>query len=112
MPLSSCPSERDLHAFQLGDLPEPVLNQVADHLESCPRCETIARQLDTAVDAILAGVRGAPVVAQTAAFSPAASSPSLLPDAAYPFLRPPVEADEIGRLGNYRVLRLLGKGGM
>ena len=30
----------------------------------------------------------------------------------YPFLRPPVEADEIGRLGNYRVLKLLGQGGM
>jgi serine/threonine protein kinase len=30
----------------------------------------------------------------------------------YPFLRTPVEPDEIGRLGNYRVLRLLGKGGM
>jgi serine/threonine protein kinase len=30
----------------------------------------------------------------------------------YPFLLPPIEADEIGRLGNYRVLRLLGQGGM
>ena len=30
----------------------------------------------------------------------------------YPFLLPPVEPDEIGRLGNYRVLDLLGKGGM
>jgi serine/threonine protein kinase len=30
----------------------------------------------------------------------------------YPFLLPPVEADEIGRLGNYRVLHLLGRGGM
>lgn len=30
----------------------------------------------------------------------------------YSFLHPPVERDEIGRLGNYRVLRLLGTGGM
>lgn len=30
----------------------------------------------------------------------------------FPFLLPPVESDEIGRLGNYRVLRLLGAGGM
>jgi len=30
----------------------------------------------------------------------------------YPFLLPPEEADEIGRLGHYRVLRLLGEGGM
>jgi hypothetical protein len=32
--------------------------------------------------------------------------------APYPFLLPPARPDEIGRLGNYRVLRLLGKGGM
>jgi serine/threonine protein kinase len=30
----------------------------------------------------------------------------------YPFLSPPRASDEIGRLGNYRVLKLLGKGGM
>ena len=30
----------------------------------------------------------------------------------YAFLSPPVEADEIGRLGTYRVLQLLGQGGM
>ncbi|VTT97027.1 serine threonine protein partial : Serine/threonine protein kinase domain protein OS=Rhodopirellula sp. SWK7 GN=RRSWK_02781 PE=4 SV=1: Pkinase: NPCBM [Gemmataceae bacterium] len=30
----------------------------------------------------------------------------------YPFLQPPVEPDEIGRVGHYRVLHLLGAGGM
>jgi formylglycine-generating enzyme required for sulfatase activity len=30
----------------------------------------------------------------------------------YPFLAPPQEADELGRLGRYRVLRELGRGGM
>jgi serine/threonine protein kinase len=34
------------------------------------------------------------------------------PSGPFPFLRPPLEPDEIGRLGNYRVLRLLGQGGM
>src|SRR5262245_26862683 len=38
-----------------------------------------------------------------------AGSPS---DTNYPFLLPPVNPDEIGRLANFRVLRLLGKGGM
>lgn len=32
--------------------------------------------------------------------------------ALYPFLSPSRASDEIGRLGNYRVLKLLGKGGM
>src|SRR5208337_2225381 len=34
------------------------------------------------------------------------------PPASFPFLRPPEEADELGRLGNYRVKKLLGQGGM
>src|SRR5271166_4839864 len=34
------------------------------------------------------------------------------PAAQYRFLDVAVEPDEIGRLGNYRVLRLLGEGGM
>jgi len=36
----------------------------------------------------------------------------VLPLSDYPFLLPPVQPDEIGRLGNYRVLRLIGQGGM
>ena len=36
----------------------------------------------------------------------------LPPPPPFPFLFPPVEGHEIGRLGNYRVLRLLGQGGM
>src|SRR4051812_27006195 len=31
---------------------------------------------------------------------------------AYPFLRPPQRPDELGRLGDYRVLRAIGTGGM
>ncbi|HYH64794.1 MAG TPA: serine/threonine-protein kinase [Urbifossiella sp.] len=34
------------------------------------------------------------------------------PDATGSFLSPPVEADEVGRLGPYRVLKELGRGGM
>lgn len=34
------------------------------------------------------------------------------PTRSYPFLHPPVEPDEVGRLGGYRVLSLLGHGGM
>lgn len=39
--------------------------------------------------------------------SPEGSLPAL-----HPFLSPPVEPDEIGRLAQFRVLRLLGQGGM
>src|SRR5262245_28522997 len=35
-----------------------------------------------------------------------------VPTTDYPFLSPPERPDEIGRLAHYRVLRLLGEGGM
>src|SRR5262245_2712031 len=38
------------------------------------------------------------------------TNPELFPP--YPFLSPPRAIDEIGRLGGYRVIRLLGSGGM
>lgn len=41
-----------------------------------------------------------------------APTPSLPKPRGYSFLKPGVESDEIGRLGNYRVLRPLGEGGM
>jgi serine/threonine protein kinase len=40
---------------------------------------------------------------------PVSNGPARPP--AYPFLCPPLDRDEIGRLGNYRVLALLGSGG-
>jgi serine/threonine protein kinase len=41
--------------------------------------------------------------------APAEATP---PQSSFPFLQPPVEEDELGRLGNYRVFSLLGSGGM
>jgi serine/threonine protein kinase len=122
MPAGICPSDQELRAFQLGDLPEPSLNNVAEHLERCTACESKAQQLDTEVDPILALLREpstkSPAGGKTLAL-PATKPAVRLPDqrpagatAAYPFLSPPGQPDEIGRLGNYRVLRLLGKGGM
>lgn len=128
MNLTTCPSERQLLAFQLGDLPEHALNQVAEHLEACPRCDTLVQQMDAQRDPLLSALQSAAPLPSGGYASgmdasqtkPALSTkPSSRPGPAdatnparYPFLRPPLRPDEIGRLGHYRVLRLLGKGGM
>src|SRR5262249_46967594 len=39
-------------------------------------------------------------------------SPRLAPSSDYPFLAPPQAPDELGRLGPYRVLKVLGTGAM
>src|SRR5579871_5053981 len=44
--------------------------------------------------------------------APEPAEPTSSSQPEFPFLSPPVEDDEIGRLANYRVLRLLGSGGM
>lgn len=120
MSAGNCPSEQLLQDFQLGNLPEPSLDDIADHLESCARCETLAQQLDSECDPIVAAIRqptsaGVQVtrILQRSAPTPVRNAPLADPGvSAFPFLLPAVQPDEIGRLGNYRVLRLLGKGGM
>jgi hypothetical protein len=47
-----------------------------------------------------------------AAEDTASAVPELAPPADYPFLGPPQAADELGRLGGYRILRVLGTGAM
>jgi serine/threonine protein kinase len=109
-----CPSPEQLRAFHLGDLPEASLNAIAEHLDLCPRCETLARQLDTQVDGVLKAIRAA---AAEEAPSRAPAAPERAPrhqasTPRYPFLQPPTQDGDLGRLANYRVLRLLGAGGM
>lgn len=115
-----CPTEMELSAFQMGDLSERRLEEVADHLESCSRCEALAQHLDTRVDPILAALRLSPRVSTAtidrlgdqsswrAEFTPR----TLVGASSFPFLEPAQEPGELGRLAHYRVLRLLGRGGM
>src|SRR5262245_57511886 len=113
--MPGCPSQQYLLAFQLGDLPEPTLHDVAEHLETCTDCETLARQFDNASDDILSALRRQPFEGHGSHVLTTSPPPRERPtptEANFSFLRPPVQPDEIGRLENYRVLRLLGKGGM
>ena len=89
MTRASCPIPAELTAFLLGDLPETELDEFAEHLEGCPRCEAAARALDRLTD------------------------PRLAPFQSVARARPaPVEAELPGRVGDYEVLGELGRGGM
>lgn len=101
-----CPKKDALQAFARGQLSAPEAAQIQSHVDACQRCRTTLNAISPATqmfeqrdDSIASsptlGIRG-PVLATDL----------------YPFLKPGVEADELGRLGNYRVLELLGKGGM
>ena len=113
MTVTTCPSDQQLQAFQLGDLPDEALDELAAHLEGCAQCEARAARLDAEVDPLLAAIRDVSALAMASApLLAAAPQAHPRPPARAPDLRPPEKPDEIGRLGNYRVLRQLGAGGM
>jgi urea transport system substrate-binding protein len=77
-----CPSSERLEDLLANRLPTVQAAELREHIASCPSC---GRRLRPA---------------------PAAAA------GRYPFLAPPAEPGELGRLGDYRIRGLLGQGGM
>jgi serine/threonine protein kinase len=125
-----CPDPEQIQAYRLGHLTPADARAVAQHVDECHRCRQLVERPPLAQEATQPNRRPAPAVHAVTqpplAHSVHASAPTLntpLPGAGaprvvpqelidFPYLLPPVEPDEIGRLGSYRVLRLLGQGGM
>jgi anti-sigma factor RsiW len=103
MPKPRCISDQDLRAYLLGTLPERVGRSVAAHLEGCPECDTRARGLDGATDPLVDRLRHA--------LRPALSPDETL-DSASSSAAPAGAAVAPTRLGAYRILEEVGRGGM
>jgi hypothetical protein len=125
--LTPCPPPGDLRRLLTGRLAPADVEPLAAHLDACPGCVAAWAGLsadDTLADALHATTSGTPpppserlhavmerlrrLPPVTTTDVPANSEEA--PDLA--FLAPAQAPDEIGRLGGYRVLRLLGSGGM
>jgi WD40 repeat protein/tRNA A-37 threonylcarbamoyl transferase component Bud32 len=89
MPRLSCLTPEELQAFNLGDLPDAVLEELGAHLETCPRCEAAARALDTVSDPVVAAYRESALAA--------------------PLAEPATPPEQVG---GYEILEELGRGGM
>jgi hypothetical protein len=136
---SPCPTLPDYQQLLLGLLPEGEAEQVEEHLLHCPACVRTVQQAlagDTLVEALRAQsavsgrpeqdvidrlirqllLRGASPEHSATAASAGAAAPTPSPaegtQELYEFLAPPGGPGEIGRLGPYRVLKVLGVGGM
>jgi WD40 repeat protein len=138
--VSGCPDVRDLQRLLSGLVGDDEAGPLEQHLEGCAACLQVVRALPPA-DSLPAELHGCAArdfdadVASAAdrlldRFLSAQEQPTLPPgvtpvvasppgetpalrDAGRPsFLGPSVRPDELGRLGHYRVLEELGKGGM
>jgi WD40 repeat protein/serine/threonine protein kinase len=137
-----CPAFQDLEQFVLGQLSEAQAARVEEHLEQCAHCvdalgllqgadplletlrtsEAATQEIETEVIEDLIGRLKALPACQPASDTELHTLPlpATMPSAAeaspeprpYSFLAPPQQPDEIGRLGPYRVLQVLGTGGM
>ena len=92
-----CPTEQELTAFNLGTLPPAEVDALAEHLESCPRCEAAVERLEGAVDPLVGALRQA---LPATVLKNSGSGSSLIDSAKWP--SPP----------GYEIIAPLGRGGM
>ena len=59
MTTTTCPSHEDLTAYLSGRLSDADLEEVAEHLETCPECQALLTTLDAADDTLVATLRRA-----------------------------------------------------
>ena len=123
----SCPTPADLKSLLDATLAEPRQTEVSRHLESCADCQRRLESLAAGGDSwsgVAAQLRGedAPggpaldqAVEELASVGGAGLTTDTRPadeDVPLDFLDPPAEAGHLGRLEQFGVLEVIGRGGM
>jgi serine/threonine protein kinase/Leucine-rich repeat (LRR) protein len=117
-----CPEQNAYQRLIHGELPLSDVERLSQHLDGCSSC-TAAVQTLLGEDTLLSAIRGVPVDVATGEEVPAdlmrrllalrsSSGPSSDPSLTLRVLNAPQRPEEIGRLAHYRVLKVLGEGGM
>jgi serine/threonine protein kinase len=135
---ASCPESDELEAFLLGRCPPGRQAWLEEHVSRCRACCRVMPHLGAAdplvadlrragtgpvapppqLDKLIATLKDCRGTGLRGATGPGPGSAVPVseggggPEPSYPFLAPPQGPDELGRLGPYRVLKLLGAGGM
>ncbi len=130
---SGCPGIQQLLHLVLGKMPAAEVQRLTRHLVGCPACvgtlhglkveDTLIqvlreqaptdRSAEDLIDSLIRRLRESatePGSSQT--IPPEVGEPAPEPEMSWDFLLPPQAEGELGRLGPYRILRLLGRGAM
>jgi WD40 repeat protein/serine/threonine protein kinase len=133
--VSPCPNDGELQSFVLGGRSSEDVDTLARHIEQCTRCaetteqllaaDTLAEPLKKAdppadvrdkvvVESLIEKLSALPAISSDTYLRTSDSTPSTEEESGeeIDLLAPPEADDELGRLASYRVLRLLGQGGM
>lgn len=111
---SACPPPEALEAFAGGRLTSAEARGVEAHVQQCAGCAAALPQslANSGGPTLYLGPRNSQPPRVSGSVTPAELSPAAPQTLCFSFLQAGQAADEIGRLANYRVLRLMGQGGM
>jgi len=114
MDIVTCPTTDQIAQLVRGQLARPLAIELTKHIEGCSRCSQSLKLAENAPTVMTAApLAELPAGKQDTADRRRASSVSATaPASQLTFLEPAIEPDEIGRLAHYRVLKVLGEGGM
>lgn len=119
LPKNSCLDETQLREFTAGRLADADRALIVQHLFGCPRCAELQRAIQLQVNSQSQADLSDPVTlivthpGQIPAPPGRSDSVDRPPADDVPFIfAKPESPDEIGRLGTYRILKELGRGGM
>lgn len=138
MKTQHCPTDAELQRFDSGELSAARSEELAAHFDSCPECAARFERLEERVDGIVQQlqvalpeailnddsevhrlVEAARKLGETSVVARAETQAAItrqpkpsVEEVAAQYLAPAQGPDELGRLGGYRVLWMLGRGGM
>ncbi len=115
---NECPTREELSAYLVGKLRKERLEAVADHVESCPICQSALQPLEAGRDSLIPLLRQRPVVDPTrnpelqrlmSLVKPLGVQQTPLAETPQPL---PAAEGEPKQLGQYQLLKKIGAGGM
>jgi serine/threonine protein kinase/tetratricopeptide (TPR) repeat protein len=108
----TCPTAIEIRQLLRGEMPRPQTVQLSKHVAGCSRCARSVRLLEKDVTVPSMALPSSGQHLEQARSDAVAAAQNTTTDERLRFLSPANGADELGWLAHYRILRVLGEGGM